>query len=145
MGKKAQISEDRRETINLLYKNGIKPTEISKQMNISLVSVYRMIAKKTNKSLSIKPRSGRPRSTTIRQDRLLIRKSLKNRFASTNELKQQCSLDCNVRTIQRRLNENDLKSYKPLKKAVITKKQAQNRLVWCLNHVKWTSDDWKKV
>lgn len=145
MGKSKDINNDKRKAIINLHLSGKKSSEISEQLEISSRSVNRMISKYKENSLEIKPRSGCPKKTSVRQDRMLVRESLKNRFKSAKELKNECSLECSIRTVQRRLTDNDIKCYKPVKKALITKRQAKIRLNWCRDHENWSISDWKKV
>lgn len=145
MGKKSQINIEKRKAIILCHKSGVSIGDISRQFDVSIASVYLMISKENQNSLEIKSRSGRPRCTTTYDDRLLIRTSIKNRFASANMIQNECSLNCSPRTIRRRLFHNGLKCYNPVRKPYITEKQAHDRLVWCKKYEKWTITDWEKV
>lgn len=145
MGKKAEISEEIRKAIVLCHENGVRVQEIMNKFKISSKSVYRMIEKSKHGLLNIQRRPGRPKCTTEKQDALLLRNCVKDRCASSLTLQKECSLSCSPRTIRKRLYDNNLKSYKPLKKPYITKVQAQKRLAWCRNYSEWTIEDWKKV
>ena len=64
------------------------------RLGISHKTVFRIVHKhRQTGSVGDKPRSGRPKSTTPRQDRILIRKSLGNRRLTAPELRAQMEED----------------------------------------------------
>jgi len=72
---------------------------------------------------------GRPRKTSSRQDRIIQRTGLKDRFASaasiSREMKAENNMDVSRFTISRRLNEIGLYARRPQKKPLIS---AKNKL-----------------
>ena len=74
----------------------------------------------TEHTLEVKKRSGRPRLTSRREDRILIRKCLLDRRSSSkqlaNELRLSTGCDVSERTIRRRLLAAGLKSCRPTRK-----------------------------
>ena len=49
------------------------------------------------------------------------------------------------RTINKRLLEQGLKSYRPMRKRRLTQKMKQARYQWAAQHENRTSEDWSKV
>ncbi|CAK9799193.1 Transposable element Tc1 transposase [Anthophora plagiata] len=96
-----------------------------------------------------RPKSGRKRTTTGRQDRYLVRLSLRNRFTTSKQLAVDLSTDQGVsvcdRTVKRRLVEANLKSCKPRCKPYLTQQQMKNRLLWAKKYRNWTVEDWSKI
>uniref|UniRef100_A0AAY4A283 Transposase n=1 Tax=Denticeps clupeoides TaxID=299321 RepID=A0AAY4A283_9TELE len=101
-----------------------------------------------------KPRSGRPRKTTAREDRLLARKSKASPCSTATELHETWSPEVPVstRTVCRILSRNCLHGRisaqkPPLNKRELTVKR-QNRVAFAKAHSLlkgWTLEKWQKV
>ena len=100
-------------------------------------------------STTPKKRSGRPRSSSTREDRILVRKYLNNRRSSSKALSRELqeSTGCNIsaRSVRRRLYNVGLKSCRPAKKPFINETQRKRQLRWCREFQNWTVDQWKQV
>ncbi|KAF1392407.1 hypothetical protein PFLUV_G00027540 [Perca fluviatilis] len=97
-----------------------------------------------------KPRSGRPRKTTAREDCLLARKSKASPFATAAELHETCSPEVPVstRTVCRILSRNGLHGRISAQKPALNKRQLKNRVAFAKAHSLlkgWTLEKWKKV
>ncbi|GFV63391.1 transposable element Tc1 transposase [Trichonephila clavipes] len=94
-------------------------------------------------------RSGRPRKTSLREDRLLRRISLSNRKLNFLQILKQWTLTSNVsvcpRTVRGRLLEIGLRGCKARPKPLLTEFQRKKRLTWAREHSLWTIKDWEKV
>ena len=83
--------------------------------------------------LGIKKRSGRPKTTSDRQDRFVIRHTLVNRRMSLSQLRQELqkrsggAVSVSVPTLSPRLKHAVVKSYVPIKKPLLTKAQKNKR------------------
>ncbi|GFT18213.1 transposable element Tcb1 transposase [Trichonephila clavipes] len=93
-------------------------------------------------------RSGRPRKTSLREDRLLHRISLSNRKLNSSQILKQWTLTSNVsmcpRTVRGRLLEIELRGCKARPKPLLTEFQRKRRLTWAREHSLWTIKDWEK-
>ena len=73
--------------IKFLFEQGKSQTKIAREVNFSQCAVQYMLNRnRENGSYQNKPRTGRKRITTVREDRNLIRQSLRNRKKSSEEL-----------------------------------------------------------
>ena len=101
-----------------------------------------------------KPGSGRPRKTTVRGDRFIIKRATRQRDAFDNcpstaeiseSLKDRISTKISRRTAQRRLHKRNyrrcLKTRKPLPSTVNRHKRVQ----FAKRYRHWTVDQWKNV
>ena len=79
-------------------------------------------------------RSGRPRKTSITRDRWLKRTVLMKIKLPLQELKSICNIPVSVRTIQQRLNENSIRKWRAVKRALLLKKHARDWLKWAREH-----------
>uniref|UniRef100_A0A3B4WRT9 Tc1-like transposase DDE domain-containing protein n=1 Tax=Seriola lalandi dorsalis TaxID=1841481 RepID=A0A3B4WRT9_SERLL len=98
----------------------------------------------------VKPRSGRPRKTTAREDRLLGRKSKASPFSTAAELHQAWSpqVPVSTRTVCRILSRNGLHGRICAQKPALNKRQLKKRVAFAkaLSLLKgWTLEKWQKV
>lgn len=91
--------------------------------------------------------SGRPRKTTARADRQLVRwaKSLACRFRTSNNLLRIWRERVGKDTVRRRLFNRGVFSRKPAKKILLNARQRQARLHWAMNHNVWPDATWRRV
>ena len=97
-----------------------------------------------------KPRSGRPRKTTTREDRLLARKSKASPFSTAAELHETWSPEVPVstRTVCRILSRNGLHGRISAQKPALNKRQLKNRVAFAKAHSLpkgWTLEKCQKV
>jgi hypothetical protein len=96
------------------------------------------------------PRSGRPRCTSEREDRHIVKLSKNNRFltAKALALKQCPSFTKNrvsVTTVKSRLAEKNLNGRVAAQKPLLSEKNIKARYKWALAHRDWTLEQWHKV
>ena len=88
------------------------------------------------------PRSGRPRTTTPRQDRYIVLQHLRNRFqpatATAADTPGRNNPRVSVSTIRRRLTASGLRARRPCRRPVLSHAHMQNRLRWSRQHARWT-------
>lgn len=110
----------------------------------------RIIAKyNPTNSLVDKPRSGRPRKTTKRMDKMIKRKSIsdvkKTAIDISRELREENLADVSRSTVSRRLKEVGLIGRAGVKKPLISAKNKKPRLHFARKYEHWTAVDWRKV
>ncbi|XP_029643472.1 uncharacterized protein LOC115217893 [Octopus sinensis] len=119
-----------------LHKYGKSNSVIATTVGRSRSAVQRIAANfKSSGTKDAKPKTGRPRKTLPRQDRIMIRMSLKDRFKSATEISHEFGYtsDVNVsrKTVSRRLQVSELLAHAPAKKPLISKKNQRARLHFC--------------
>lgn len=92
-----------------------------------------------------KQRSGRPRLSTDRQDRSLVRLSLGDRQKSSVALKDDWEVEASTSTVKRRLSAAGLRARVPRKKPFLNVEQRKKRLLWARVHKDWTVEQWGRV
>lgn len=150
MGKRKSITPIIRAQAVALSSTGMTQRQIAAQLNISLCSVNLAIKKdSTTGALSDAPRSGRPRITTKRDDRVLKGLVQKDPTISLPELSctlRNAGVIASTSTLSRRLRkEIGLKSYKPAKKPKLTPAMAKKRLAFARRHAHFTAMDWENI
>ena len=101
-----------------------------------------------------KPGSGRPRKTTVREDRFLIKEATRQRDAFDNcpstvdlaeSLKDRTSTKISRRTAQRRLHERNYKKCLKTRKPFVSTVNRRKRFHFAKRYCHWTFDQWKNV
>ena len=101
-----------------------------------------------------KPGSGRPRKTSIREDRFLIREATRERNPLdvcpsvadlSKSLKERTSTQISPLTVQRRLHEKNFKKFPKTKKPYVSQVNRRKRLQFARRYRHWTVDQWKKI
>lgn len=139
-----------REAVLNLSEQGKTSREIAASLKIGKSTVNRLIEKfSTTQSLLDLPRSGRPRKTTIRVDKIIKRKSTidvkKTASEIANELRDENLANVSRSTVARRLNDMGLFGRVAVKKPLISKKNQKARLDFAKKYQHWTPEQWAKV
>ena len=149
MGKK-NVSESLKWQIIGMSKCGKSHREIARELEVSKTCVTNTIKKFVEAgAVADKPRSGRPRSTSLREDRVLCRLAKMNRKSSLPAIKREfedsSATVVSAMTISRQLRENGLYSYMPLKKPLLNRNHKRNRRLWCRRKRNWYMEHWGKM
>lgn len=97
------------------------------------------------KDLSDKPKTGRVRKTTSRQDNVIVKLAKEENDITSYKIQQEVKkrkIEVSVRTINRRLKEAGGKYSNKLIKPLLTEKHQQKRLEWAKKHQKF---NWNTV
>ena len=96
-----------------------------------------------------RPRSGRPRKTTRREDRYITRQATMARTSTARRIRGQMraatQTKVSVSTIKSSLHEVRLHAHRPVKRPKLTRAHRRARLAWCRRHVRWTRAHWSRV
>jgi len=100
---------------------------------------------KETKDLSDKPKTGRSRVTTEKQDAKIVALATRDENATAPKIQKQMEdkgIDVSERTVRRRLHEAGGKYNLPLSKPLLSEKHQKQRRIWAKNHKNF---DWTKV
>lgn len=127
------------------------PAEVADIFNVSKRQVER-IRKRFEETGEVhdRPRSGRPRKTTVREDCLLVRQSRASPFSTAAELHNNWSPETPVstRTVCRILSRSGLNGRISAQKPALNRRQLKNRVAFAKAHSLqegWTVEKWQKV
>lgn len=87
---------------------------------------------------------GRPRKTTVAFDRLLLRKSTADPFASSSQLKTVTNAPISTRTIRKTLQDAGLYARTPRKVSLLRKKNIKDRLAFAERHLNVAGEEKEK-
>uniref|UniRef100_A0A4W6FNJ6 Transposase Tc1-like domain-containing protein n=1 Tax=Lates calcarifer TaxID=8187 RepID=A0A4W6FNJ6_LATCA len=133
-----------------LSQEGYSCCQIARKCRCSPSAVgYTLQKYRRTNSLEDKPRSGRPRVSSARNDHILIHMCRENHQMTSQELQQQWSnqtgVQCSTCTVCGPLLDHGLRSYKAVKKPLINERQRLARRHWAQAQKNWTARNWKKI
>ncbi|GFR94373.1 transposable element Tc1 transposase [Elysia marginata] len=140
---------DRHRALGLLQA-GLPICEVSTCMNVNRTTIFRLRQRlHETDTVSDRPRSGRPRYTTQRQDRNLVRNHMNNRFLSASASSRQTRGRNNQRisanTVGRRLSTSGLRARRPCIGLILTQRHGHQRTLWAQEHAAWDRIQWQSA
>lgn len=147
---KIHLDNEKRAIINSYRSDGLSLREISKKMNVPKTTVaYTIKRYRETGSNSNRPCIGRPRMTTIQEDRSILLVSKRNRRLTAQEItagfNSGHNKEISVDTVKRRLRSADLFGRIAVRKPMLRSQNKKKRLLWAQKHSNWTTEDFKKV
>lgn len=150
MGRRPGMTLDQRNMAIGMLTAGRKNKDVARHFQVSESSISRLRAKfRQTGSVKDRPRTGRPRKTTGREDNYMVTSSRRDRFLSGTKI--ACLVRnatgtriCN-KTVQRRLRSARLRSRRPYVGVPLTVGHKRARLNWATLHRRWTRRQWNEV
>jgi transposase len=135
------------------FQAGRRVADVAAQFNVVPRTIRNLHARFAQTShVKDRPRSGRPKVTTPRQDNFIRNYTLRNRFATSKEVNQALQNAAPAgrqrisdKTVRRRLHEHGIKSRRPIIKQVLTQRHKAARLQWSVAHQHWRLNQWRNV
>ena len=122
-------------------KNLNKPIrKIAKTLGVAKLTVWNILKKKECKGeLNTTKRPGRPRKTTVVNDRIIISLVKKNPFTTVGQIKntlQEVGVCVSKSTIKRRLHQSEYRGFTTRCKPLVSLKNRKTRLEFAKQHLK---------
>lgn len=135
MPRNQEISIEIRAKIVAYADCGLKQVDIARRVGVNQSVVSRTLKNYRDRgNLSTAKRSGRPRLTSQRTDRMIHRIASIHPMWSAKEIAGELPISPSVRTVQRRLHTQfGLKSYRPAKKPLLSQKTSRIALHFVAN------------
>lgn len=128
------------------YKSGMSQKTICDKYQVKKWTVSRLCSKfRSTGKISVDNRGGRPRSTTSREDSMIVRCIKKDPSKSSFKVQTDLQLSVSDRTIRRRAVEAGLFSRRPAKKPLISLRNQKKRLLFAQSHIGWNVQKWRTV
>ena len=143
-----KLSMARRNLTIGMSDTGMSSRHIAVQFNVNHTVIGRLIQRYHQTGTeNDRPRSGRPRLTSPREDRLLIRRAKRSPFTSAAKLRDHWPPGgrVSVRTVIRRLHNPHLRSRRPVKCPYVSPHHLQARLQWANDHLRWNIRNWQNI
>jgi transposase len=142
------LSEFELGKISAFHKCSLGYKKIAKELKRPVATIQKALNRmKKRNTYKRKSGSGRPRKTTKREDRHIVRVAATNCFDSASEIGKTVKTKETIskKTIKRRLNEVGIYGYVAAKKPFVNEAQRLKRLQWAFEHKDWTVDQWNSV
>ena len=138
------ITTDRGRAIGWL--EGISKCEVAMRLRVSHSVIVRLKKRfQATNNVQERPRLGRSKKTTPREDRFIRRQALQHRRTTSRVIRGQLRTATNTnvseRTIRNRLHHVQLRSRRLAVRPLLTRAL----LAWSSRHLRWTRRDWAKV
>lgn len=144
------VSEEIKKLVIEARHKGESNREVADRFHICYSTVSRIYKRwSEERTMKRKRGSGRPRKTTKRQDRLLIRLVKKDPFQTAKDVqnyaREHMGVEMTTRTARRILVRAGLPARRPAKKPLISAKNRKALLAFARTHLDWTVEQWTKV
>ena len=146
----SKVTETLRQLVVQIKAKGMTLSAIAREVGRSKSVISRIL--KTNKdtdSFQSPKKAGRPHKTSAREDRIMRRLSMGNRFNTAAGIAHQISAeqgkDLSWHTMSCRLRQFGLKAHSAMTKPLISRKYKKARLAFDKEHVVWTEESWPRV
>ncbi|GFS17540.1 transposable element Tc1 transposase [Elysia marginata] len=125
---------DRHRALGLLQA-GLPISEDSPRMDVNMTTIFRLRQRvHETDTVSDRPRTGRPRCTTQRQDRLLVRNHMNKRIlsasASSRQTRGRNNQLISANTVRRRLSTSGLRARRPYIGLILTQRHRNQGTLW---------------
>ena len=140
-------AEVKREILTLIHLKNMSVRQIAHITGVSKSTVARMKTMKTTKSKR-QGRCGRKLSTTVKEDRILLRSLHKAPLNDAVQLRNEwkaAGVDVSLSTVQRRLRKFQCRSLVPRRVPHLTTNMKRKRLAFAKAHANWTVEKWRSV
>lgn len=130
--------------------DGVGPREVGRRLAVSHSTIIRLQQRvQETGSSEYRPRSGRPRSTSRREDRFILFSALRNRMVTANtlrrELRTATHVNVSVSTIRNRLHDFQMHGRRAAVRVPLTAAHRRARVDWCRQHQRWNLQQWANV
>lgn len=150
IGKRPGLSENERQRAIGMLTAGCSQRDIAQEFNVHPSTICRLLNRfRTTGNVSDRQRSGRPRKTTVRQDRFIVTTSRRNRFMAAPRVAEELHRATEVRLCgqseRNRLRSANLQNRRPLTAVSLTQRHRQTRIAWANTHRRWIQSQWNEV
>ena len=150
MGCRPGLTLDKRNVAIGMLTGCMRVKEVAQRFRVSESAISRLRAKYRQTGTVIdRPRPGRPRKTTRREDNYIMTSSRRNRFMSSTRIaglvRNATGTRICARTVRNRLRAARLRGRRPYVGVPLTRDHRRARLNWTRAHRRWTRQQWNQV
>jgi transposase len=151
MAKTKEISAEKRASVICFHKEGFSVRQISKKTHLPPSTVGYIVKKFRDEGLVCqnRHRSGRPRCTSRREDRKIVREVKKKRRKTANkiavELKEELSVSVSAQTVRNRIHEHGFYGRVLRKKPFVSAKNKRARIKFAKEHISKDMSFWRNI
>jgi transposase len=123
-----------------MHNGGFSHRRVADHFRVNHSIIVRLIQRfRQMGNVTDRPRAGRPRKTTHREDRLIS--------STTGALRGNLAFGGRIstRTVIRRLHHQGMRARRPMKRPQLTLRHRHARFDWSHDHLGWTIHTWRRV
>jgi transposase len=142
-----RLSLELRSEIAALYSTKtMSMQDLANKYNVSKSTIHHIVKKKAlYGSVADRPKSGRPKISTDRDNRTLSRMSMANRCLTLAQLRMKWNIQASKTTVRNRLRAAGIRGYIARRKPMLTATHRKCRLRWCRDRRGWSVDAWRNI
>ncbi len=143
-----ELSLSVKQAIIRLKKQNKPIREIAKTLGVAKTTVWNILKKKERTELSNTKRPGRPRKTTVVDDRRILSLVKKTPFTTVGQIKntlQEVGVCVSKSTIKRSLHQSEYRGFTTRCKSLVSLKNRKARLEFAKRHLKKPSQFWNNI
>ena len=131
-----------------MHNGGFSHRRVADHFRINHSIIVRLMQRfRQTGNVTDRPRTGRPRKTTPREDRLISRRARQRPFSTAGALRGNLALGVHIstHTVIRRLHHQGMRARRPIKRPQLTLRHRHARFDWSHDHLGWTIRTWRQV
>jgi len=150
MPPRRKLSDTNRGRALAWIQDGIAIREVARRLGVSHSVIQRLRDRvHATGRVAERHRTGRPSTTTRRQDRFIVTQALRDRTVTASGLRDELRAASNTnvsdQTIRNRLRAANLASRVAAVRTTLLPRHRVARAAWCTQHVRWTVRQWSDV
>ena len=131
-----------------MHNGGLSHRRVTDHFRVNHSIIVRLTQRfRQTGNVTHRPRAGRPRNTTPREDRLISRQAWLLPFSTAGELRGSLAFGghINTRTVIGRLHHHGMRARRPITLPQLTLRHRHARFDWSHDHLGWTIRTWRRV
>ena len=128
-----------------MHNGGFSHSRVADHFRVNHSIIVRLMQRvRQTENVTDRPRAGRPRKTTPREDRLISRRVRQRPFSTAGALGGNLAFGGHIstRTVIRRLHRQGMRARRPIKRPQLTLRHRQARFDCSHDHLGWTIRTW---
>ena len=130
-----------------MHNGGFSHRRVADHFRVNHSIIVRLMQRfRQTGNVTDRPRAGRPRKTTPREDRLISRRAWQRPFSTAGALRGNLAFGGHIstRTVIRRLHHQGMRARRPIKRPQLTLRHRHARFDWSHDHLGWTIRTWRR-
>jgi transposase len=131
-----------------MHNGGFSHKRVTDHFRVNHSIIVRLMQRfRQTGNVTDRPRAGRTRKTTPREDRLISRRARQRPFSTSGALRGHLAFGGHIstRTVIRRLHHQGMRARRPIKHPQLTLRHRHAQFHWSHDHLGWTIRTWRWV
>ena len=131
-----------------MHNGGFSHRRVADDFSVNHSIIVRLMQRfRQTGNVTDRPRAGRHRKTTSREDRLIFRRARQRPFSTAGARRGNLAYRGHIstRTVIRRFHHQGMGARRPKKRPQLTVRHRHARFDWSHDHLEWTIRTWRRV